>query len=107
MGISAAVANGNFGAATNAALCNVQLSVGSTGLLVKIVKYGLYLNSKPSGAFRAAFGADVATSIIRFRCFKQTPNETSGIAATTVICGLVLSNGALGRASIALDTATQ
>ncbi|ABJ68908.1 hypothetical protein LSEI_0042 [Lacticaseibacillus paracasei ATCC 334] len=45
VGISADVANGNFGDATNAALKGVQLSVGSTGLLVKIVKYGLYLNS--------------------------------------------------------------
>ncbi|QUH16850.1 DUF1906 domain-containing protein [Lacticaseibacillus rhamnosus] len=107
VGISADVANGNFGDATNAALKNVQLSVGSTGLLVKIVKYGLYLNSMYSGDFSESFGSDVATSIIRFRKFMKYPNETSGIADYTVIKGLVTSNGDTGRDSIALDTATQ
>lgn len=107
VGISADIANGNFGDATNAALKNVQLSVGSTGLLVKIVKYGLYLNSMYSGDFSESFGSDVATSIIRFRKFMKYPNETSGIADYTVIKGLVTSNGDTGRDSIALDTATQ
>ena len=107
MGISADIANGNFGDATNAALKNVQLSVGSTGLLVKIVKYGLYLNSMYSGDFSESFRSDVATSIIRFRKFMKYPNETSGIADYTVIKGLITSNGDTGRDSIALDTATQ
>ena len=107
VGISADIANGNFGDATNAALKNVQLSVGSTGLLVKIVKYGLYLNSMYSGDFSESFGSDVATSIIRFRKFMKYPNKTSGIADYTVIKGLVTSNGDTGRDSIALDTATQ
>lgn len=107
VGISADVANGNFGDATNAALKGVQLSVGSTGLLVKIVKYGLYLNSMYGGDFSESFGSDVATSIIRFRKFMKYPNETSGTADYTVIKGLVTSNGGTGRDSIALDTATQ
>lgn len=107
VGISADVANGNFGDATNAALKGVQLSVGSTGLLVKIVKYGLYLNSMYGGDFSESFGSDVATSIIRFRKFMKYPNETSGTADYTVIKGLVTSNGDTGRDSIALDTATQ
>ena len=51
VGIPANVANGNFGDATNAALKSVSLAVGSTGLLVKIVKYGLYLNSMYGGDF--------------------------------------------------------
>ncbi|MDN6436385.1 peptidoglycan-binding domain-containing protein, partial [Lentilactobacillus parabuchneri] len=87
VGISADVANGNFGDATNAALKGVQLSVGSTGLLVKIVKYGLYLNSMYGGDFSESFGSDVATSIIRFRKFMKYPNETSGTADYTVIKG--------------------
>ncbi|KAB1970224.1 glycoside hydrolase domain-containing protein [Lacticaseibacillus casei] len=107
LGISADVANGNFGDATNAALKAVSLSVGATGLLVKIVKYGLYLNSMYDGDFGENFGSDVATSIIKFRKFMKYPNEDSGVADYTVIKGLVTSNGDTGRDSIALDTATQ
>lgn len=107
VGIPANVANGNFGDATNAALKSVSLAVGSTGLLVKIVKYGLYLNSMYGGDFSESFGANVATSIINFREFMKYPNENSGVADYTVIKGLVTSNGDTGRDSIALDTATQ
>ena len=107
LGISADVANGNFGDATNAALKAVSLSVGATGLLVKIVKYGLYLNSMYDGNFGENFGSDVATSIIKFRKFMKYPNEDSGVADYTVIKGLVTSNGDTSRDSIALDTATQ
>ena len=107
VGISSTSANGNFGSATNAALKGISLTVGSTGLLVRIVKYGLYLNSMYSGDFSESFDESVTSAIIRFRKFMNYSNKESGIADYTVIKGLVTSNGDTGRDSNTLDTATQ
>ncbi|WP_369351731.1 glycoside hydrolase domain-containing protein [Ligilactobacillus agilis] len=103
IGMSANVANGNYGPGTISQTPSVRK--GTQGEIVRIIRYGLYVNGFDTGSFSDVFDDSVANEIINFRKFMQlTPFvETADL---TVIKGLLTSNGNTSRDSNAIDTAT-
>ncbi|KRM95750.1 ybfg like protein [Liquorilactobacillus aquaticus DSM 21051] len=103
-GIDATTANGNYGAETIARTPTV--SEGTTGEIVQIIQYGLYVNGFYTGAFDGSFTETVGNAIVAFRKFMHLEPYTT-TADLTVIKGLLTSNGNTDRDSTAFDTATQ
>ncbi|AUJ32561.1 MULTISPECIES: glycoside hydrolase domain-containing protein [Lactobacillaceae] len=103
-GMDAATANGNYGPGTITRTPTV--SQGTTGEIVQIIQYGLYVNGFYDGAFDGSFSSKVSDAIIAFRKFMHL-NPYTGTADLTVIKGLLTSNGNTDRDSTAFDTATQ
>ncbi|KRL02076.1 glycoside hydrolase domain-containing protein [Liquorilactobacillus capillatus] len=103
-GIDATTANGNYGAETIARTPTV--SEGTTGEIVQIIQYGLYVNGFYTGAFDGSFTETVGNAIVAFRKFMDLEPYTT-TADLTVIKGLLTSNGNTDRDSIAFDTATR
>lgn len=104
LGISASVANGNFGPATIAKVPTVKL--GASGDIVKIIQYGLYVNGYDTGDFDGQFSQAVGDAIVKFREFMQLKPITT-TADLAVIKGLLTSNGDTNRDSNVIDTATK
>lgn len=103
-GMGPGQANGNYGPGTITATPTVNQ--GASGEVVRIIQYGLYVNSFYQGAFDGYFGVAVASAVVSFRKFMNLPPFTS-TADLTVIKGLLTSNGNTNRDSNTFDTATQ
>lgn len=109
LGMDANIANGNFGPGTEAALRDVELSTGSSGELVQVTQWGLYLNGVYDHDIDDVYSSNVADAVADFRKFMQydTSSDVLKIADYTVIKGLLTSNGDTSRGSVAIDCATQ
>lgn len=98
--------NGTFGPQTDAALQGVSLSAGSTGEIVRIVEYGLYLNGYYDGEIGTTYTAAIGNAVQSFGSFMKYDNAST-TAGYTAIKGLITSNGDTNRNSTAMDCATQ
>ncbi|MCR1890583.1 DUF1906 domain-containing protein [Ligilactobacillus murinus] len=104
VGMSAEVANGNYGPGTVSLTPTV--SSGTTGYIVQIIQYGLYVNGFYKGNFDGNFNDGVVSGIIEFRKFMNLP-PFSAVADLTLIKGLLTSNGNTDRDSNTCDASTQ
>lgn len=99
------VANGIYGPGT-IAKCPT-LTINSTGDVVKILQYGLYVNKVYTGAFDGTYGSSVGASVRGFRKIMNLAPVDSEVAPNRVMKGLLTSNGDTSRDSIACDTSKQ
>ncbi|WP_407893039.1 glycoside hydrolase domain-containing protein [Lacticaseibacillus sp. N501-2] len=106
LALNVANANGNFGSGTETALKGVSLSTGSTGVIVRIVEYGLYLNGFYDGDIGMTYTEEVGEAVDLF-CLFMNYDNASPVAGYTAIKGLLTSNGDTSRNSDTFDTATQ
>ena len=104
IGIDSNTANGTYG--PNTIKLTPTVYEGTTGYIVTIIQYGLYVNGFGSGSFNGVFDSSVASSIIAFRKFMNLAPVDSSVADLTVIKGLLTSNGNTARDSDTFDTST-
>ncbi|KPN79386.1 YbfG like protein [Apilactobacillus kunkeei] len=83
------------------------LSIGSSGDIVKIIQYGLFVNSFYDGDFTGIFDDKLAEGIVKFRKFMKLDPQSSNLADKSLIKSLLTSNGDTERDSIAADTSAQ
>lgn len=102
-GMSASIANGNFGDQT-VSLCPTLSTSQGTVNQIKILQFALYCNGYSVSDFDGVFDSEIETFVKKFQAFMVL--DVTGIADMATIKSLLTSNGYTGRSCKACDCAT-
>lgn len=104
-GMSTSVANGYFGNGTTSNYPRIAPNLGNTGNVVKIAKYGLYVNGFGDSNFDGVYDSTMEADSKAFQEFVCLP-YVYGTINTVEIKALLTSCGDITRSAKACDCAT-
>lgn len=102
-GMSASIANGNFGNQTTSMCPTLSTTQGTTGQ-IRVLQFALYCNGYSVSEFDGVYSSNIENQVKRFQAFMVLP--VTGVANMPTIKALLTTNGDTSRSCKACDCVT-